>query len=183
MGLADDEFPTEDQLALMPYHREGRRFHGLTRLNVNHLMRPYDHTLYRTGIAVGDYPIDHHHDKNPAAPEIEFPKVPSFSIPAGALIPQDVPNLLIADKPISVSNIVNGSSRLQPVVIQIGQVAGLMGALAARLDRTPAELDLREVQNSLLEADGYLLPLIDVTHEHPQFATIHRIAATGISSG
>lgn len=180
LGLADDEFPTGDQLALMPYHREGRRFHGLTRLNVNHLTRPYDYPLYRTGIAVGDYPIDHHHDKNPAAPEIEFPKVPSFSIPAGALIPQDVPNLLIADKPISVSNIVNGSSRLQPVVIQIGQVAGLMGALAARLDRTPAELDLREVQNSLLEADGYLLPLIDVTPEHPHFAAIHRVAATGI---
>ena len=180
LGLAEDEFPTEDKLALMPYHREGRRIHGLSRLKVHHLIDPYEYKLYRTGIAVGDYPIDHHHDENPAAPEIDFPPVPSFSIPAGCLIPENVGHLLVADKAISVSNIVNGSSRLQPVIIQIGQAAGLMAALAAQQGVTPAELDVRKVQNEMIQHQGYLLPLIDVKPEHPHFAAIQRIAATGL---
>ena len=28
LGLADDEFPTEDRLPFIPYHREGRRLRG-----------------------------------------------------------------------------------------------------------------------------------------------------------
>lgn len=30
LGLADDEYPTEDQLPFIPYHRESRRIHGRT---------------------------------------------------------------------------------------------------------------------------------------------------------
>ena len=67
-----DEFPTADGFPMIPYDREARRVKGKTFLTVDHLERPYDFSLYRTGIAVGDYPIDHHHDKNPNAPEINF---------------------------------------------------------------------------------------------------------------
>jgi len=65
LGIAAKEFPTTDGLPLMPYHREGRRIHGLVQMNVNHILKPYDFSLYRTGIAVGDYPIDHHHFERP----------------------------------------------------------------------------------------------------------------------
>ena len=60
LNLANDEFPTSDLLPLMPYHREGRRVHGLARMDIEHILDPYSSHLYRTGIAVGDYPIDHH---------------------------------------------------------------------------------------------------------------------------
>lgn len=183
LGLAEDEFPTDDLLALMPYHREGRRVRGLTQLNVNHILSPYEYPHYRAGIAVGDYPIDHHHGQNPEAPEIDFPPVPSFSIPAGCLIPAGVDHLLIADKAISVTNIVNGASRLQPVVIQLGQVAGLMGAMSAARGLSPADLSVREVQEQLLKARGYLLPFIDVPPDHPNFAAVQRVGATGILQG
>lgn len=121
-----DEFPTKDHFPMIPYDREARRAKGKVFLTVDHLERPYDHTYYRTGVAVGDYPIDHHHDKNPEAPEIAFIniKVPSYTIPLGALIPERVTNLIMAEKNISVSNIVNGATRLQPVVLGIGQAAG-----------------------------------------------------------
>lgn len=121
-----NEFGTKDKLPMIPYHREGRRSKGKVFLTVDHLERPYDFNLYRTGVAVGDYPIDHHHDKNSNAPVIDFIniKVPSYSIPMGALIPKDTENFLVADKNISVSNIVNGTTRLQPVVLGIGQAAG-----------------------------------------------------------
>lgn len=182
LGIAEEEFPTTDGLPLMPYHREGRRVHGLTQLTVNHILQPYDYTLYRTGIAVGDYPIDHHHFERPDAPSIDFPKVPSFSIPLGTLIPKELDNFLIADKAISVTNIVNGSSRLQPVIVQIGQVAGLMGAITAQTRISPKDLEVRFVQQKVLEAGGYLMPFIDIKNEHPFFA-IHKIATTGLLKG
>jgi len=185
LGLARDEFPTEDNLALMPYHREGRRVEGLVQFRLPHVLRPYDTPLplYRTGIAVGDYPIDHHHGKNPAAPELDFPPVPSFSIPAGALIPADLPNLLLADKAISVSNIVNGSTRLQPVILQVGQAAGMMAAMAAAQKVSPSELSVREVQKRLLAAGGYLQPFFDVSPEDPDFGLLQRIGSTGLLMG
>jgi len=185
LGIAREAFPTEDGLALYPYHREGRRIQGLVRYNLNHLHHPYETELplYRTGIAVGDYPVDHHHDKHPQAPELEFPPVPSFSIPAGSLIPASVPDLLVADKPISVSNLANGSTRLQPVILQVGQVAGLMAAMAANRDSSPGELPVRDIQQAVLDAGGYLMPFFDVPTDDPAFQSIQRVTATGLMRG
>ena len=87
LGIANDEYPSSDGLPLMPYHREGRRIKGQVFMTLPHITTPFDSDLYRTGIAVGDYPIDHHHLELPDAPEIDFPIVPSFNIPLGALLP------------------------------------------------------------------------------------------------
>jgi hypothetical protein len=185
LGLAIDEFPTEDQLPILPYFREGRRIHGLVRMNIQHILNPYDleTPLYKTGIAVGDYPIDHHHKEVPAAPEIDFPPVPAFNIPLGALIPKQVERLIMADKSISVSNIVNGSSRLQPVILQVGQAAGALAALAAQNDQLPSQVSVRAVQAALLEKNAYLVPSYDVNPSHPQFQAIQRTAASGLLAG
>ena len=70
LGIAKGEFPSKDGLPLMPYHRESRRLVGKARLNAHHLEAPFDQKekYYRTGIAVGDYPIDHHHKKKMKMP-------------------------------------------------------------------------------------------------------------------
>jgi len=183
LGLADDEYESDDLLPYMPYHREGRRIKGETFMTVNEILQPYENNLYRTGIAVGDYPIDHHHAENAQAPEIEFPMVPSFSIPLGSIIPADHDALLIADKAMSVSNIANGSTRLQPVVLQIGQVAGIAAAMAAKTGAAPASLPVREIQQHLVEQGGYLIPSYDISTEHPQFAAMQRMGACGIMRG
>ena len=184
LGLSD-EFQTEDKLPLMPYHRESRRIHGLARPNMNHLEKPYDQAepLYRTGIAVGDYPVDQHHGKNKNAPDLYFVPVPSFSIPLGSLIPEGVDNLIVAEKSISVSNIVNGASRLQPVVMGIGQAAGTLAALCVQEKISPRQASIRKVQDNLLKSKAYLLPFLDVKPEHPNFEAIQRIGATGILKG
>ena len=184
LGLSD-EFQTQDKLPLMPYHRESRRIHGLARPNMNHLEKPYDQSepLYRTGIAVGDYPVDQHHGKNTNAPDLYFVPVPSFSVPLGSLIPEDVDNLIVAEKSISVSNIVNGASRLQPVVMGIGQAAGTLAALCVQEKISPRQVSIRKVQDNLLKSKAYLLPFLDVKPEHPHFESIQRIGATGILKG
>jgi hypothetical protein len=152
---------------------------------VDYLERPYDFNLYRTGVAVGDYPIDHHHDKNPDAPEIDFIniRVPSYNIPLGSLIPETVENFVVAEKNISVSNIVNGTTRLQPVVLGIGQAAGALAATAILEEKKPSEVSIRKVQNALLESDAYLMPFIDVKSDDKAFASMQRMGATGILKG
>ena len=185
LGLADDEFPSADRLALMPYHREGRRVKGLVRFTINDIAQPFaGKPLYRTGISVGDYPIDHHHKKNPAAPQhLEFYPVPSYNIPLGALIPEKTDGIIIAEKGISVSNIANGSTRLQPCVMLTGQAAGVLAALAILQKKQPRSVAVREVQNTLLKAGAYLMPYMDVPFNNPHFAAIQKIGATGILKG
>lgn len=180
-----EEFPTQGHFPMIPYHREGRRVKGKVFLTTHHLERPYEFKLYKTGIAVGDYPIDHHHDKNPDAPLIDFINItiPSYNIPLGTLIPDNIDNFLVAEKNISVSNIVNGTTRLQPVVLGIGQAAGTLAALAIKQNKKPAEISVRSVQNSLLKSDAYIMPYIDTKSDDDGFESMQRIGATGILRG
>lgn len=187
LGIADDEFPTKDRLPMIPYHRESRRVKGEAQLTVNHVSKPYDQPepLYRTGVAVGDYTIDHHHDKNKNAPKIDFVKirVPSYNIPMGSLVPKDVEGLIVAEKSISVTNIVNGATRLQPVVLGIGQASGALAALALQKGVQPRKVAIRDVQQALLDAKASIMPFIDVQNTDPHFAAIQRIGATGVLKG
>lgn len=186
LGLADDEFGTPDRMPWIPYHREGRRMQGLTRFKIQHISRPFreEEPLYRTGIAVGDYPIDHHHRKNPNAPQhLGFYPVPSFNVPLGALIPKVHKGIIAAEKAISVSNVVNGTTRLQPCVLLIGQAAGLLAAKAAMSNRSAVEVPVREVQQGLLEAKAYIMPYADIEPSNPHFASVQRIGATGLIRG
>ncbi|MHA7129073.1 FAD-dependent oxidoreductase [Algoriphagus namhaensis] len=187
LGLADDEYPTEDDLPMIPYHRESRRYYGLVDFTLPYVRTPYQapHPLYRTGVAVGDYTIDHHHKERPDAPNIDFIKirVPSYNVPLGALIPKDHPGLILAEKSISVSNIVNGASRLQPVVLGIGHAAGALATVALREGKSPADVSIRAVQQVLLSQNGYIMPFIDVNPDMQSFGAIQRIGATGIFKG
>jgi len=182
IGLADDEFPTVDKLAYIPYHREGRRLDGVVRFTFNHVDEPYrqPNPLYRTGISVGDYPVDHHHKCNPSVPRLYFLPVPSFCVPLGALIPETIDGLIVSDKAISVTNLINGSTRLQPVVLLTGQAAGVLAALSVIERKSPREIPVRLVQQKLLDASAYIMPLYDVKPDNPHFQAIQRITATGI---
>ena len=188
LSLADDEYPTVDKLPFIPYHRESRRIHGQVRFTLNHITSPYaqEDALYRTSIAVGDYPVDHHHARytgREELPGLYFYPVPSFGLPLGTLIPQDVDNIIVAEKSISVSNIVNGTTRLQPVVLQIGTAAGALAALAVKTCKSPAKVSVRQVQRAILDAGGYLLPYLDVSLSDKRFKAYQRIGATGILRG
>ncbi|MDA8658294.1 FAD-dependent oxidoreductase [Flavobacteriaceae bacterium] len=188
LGISKTEFPTSDGFPLIPYHRESRRIYGVTSLNINHLAKPYEQEepLYKTGIAVGDYPVDHHHEAHPQAkelPELHFYPVPSYNIPLGCLIPKETDHFLVTEKSISVSNLVNGTTRLQPVALQLGQAAGITAALAHQNQIPPRAVSVRSVQRALLSQGGYLFPYLDVPKEHPHFKAYQKIGASGILRG
>lgn len=174
--------------ALMPYWREGRRLLALETVIEQHLLPqgagpsiaplPIDASGQSTAIAVGNYANDHHY------PGEDWPLAPKscrwggrwtgtpFSIPYGALVSRGVENLLAADKAIGVSHMANGATRLQPLVLNVGQAAGLAAALCVRRGLLPADLPVRDLQRALIEdsqAPAGPFPLWDTSWHHPQW--------------
>ncbi len=183
LGLANDEYPTEDKLPFIPYNREGRRVRGIVRFTINDILHPYSQELYRTAISVGDYPIDLHVTENPRAPRRMFPYIPSFGVPLGCLIPEEVNGLIVADKGISVSNIANGATRVTTCIMLTGQASGVLAWYCAYHHVEPRDVNIRDIQEVLLDSHAYLLPYIDVPPGDPDFKAIQRIGVTGIIKG
>ncbi|MFM7676710.1 MAG: FAD-dependent oxidoreductase, partial [Synechococcus sp.] len=182
-----DAFP--GALARMPYWREGRRLVGLELVLEQHLLPrgkgasiaplPLDGQGAVQAIAVGNYANDHHYPGGdwPLAPKScrwggRWSGTP-FTVPYCALVSAGVVNLLAADKCLSVSHMANGATRLQPLVLNLGQAAGLAAALCVQRGCLPAELPARALQEALIEeptAPASPLPLWDTPWHHPQRA-------------
>jgi hypothetical protein len=175
-------------LALMPYWREGRRLVALQTVVEQDLLPlapgasiaplPMDSSGQTTAIAVGNYANDHHYPGGdwPLAPKScrwggRWSGTP-FAIPYGALVSRGVVNLLAADKGFGVSHMANGATRLQPLVLNLGQAAGLAAALCVRGGWLPADLPVRQLQEALLEdslAPAGPMPLWDTPWHHPDW--------------
>lgn len=187
-GLAADEFPTDDHLPFIPYVRESRRIKGLRLMKeedvipVSGSFRP---PLQKDSVAVGDYFLDHHHSKFFVGPEDEritenYPDNAPFQIPLGTLIPEGYEGIIASEKSISVTHIVNGCTRLQPCVMQTGQAAGVLAALAIKKNSSAASVAVSEVQDILLEAGAPLFPYKDLFPSNKHYKTIQKLALKGI---
>ncbi|MFC6646503.1 FAD-dependent oxidoreductase [Granulicella cerasi] len=177
-----------------PYVRESRRLIGEHTLTGGEILRttanPRAAVSFTSSIATNDYRPDLHgcfqeptleHDLEHEAdrPEIDHPAGP-FQIPIESLIPLKVDGLLAAEKNISQSRFVNGSTRLQPIVMLTGQAVGTLAAIASKENMQPRYVRVEEVQRSLL-ANGSTLAyddLKDMPHGSPawqaaQFALVH----------
>ena len=172
--LDKNQYPTSDGFPPLPYIREALRIRGEAFLCLPDLQTPYrnpNKPYYRDSVAVGDYPVDHHREKHPDPMYLDLPPIPSFGVPYGALVTRDLENLIAGEKSISVSSLVNGTTRLQPVVMGIGQAAGAAAWLACRDGRSPADVPILELQIHLLDAGAYILPYKDVSPGSPWFET------------
>lgn len=182
IGIADDVFPTEDGLPFFPYFREARRIAGRDTMTVDAARNPYDSDRFTRAVAVGDYPVDHHHYANPDWENLShlgLGSIPSFSVPVGVLIPVSVEDLLVADKAVSVDWEMNGAVRLQPVLLGLGQAAGALAAIAARSGRHPSEVPVAEVQSVLLDHGCYLMPFLDLKPCDPGFRDLQEKGVRG----
>lgn len=77
----------------------------------------------------------------------------------------------------------NGATRLQPVILQIGQAAGTLAAISIEKNLKPSRVNIRLLQSSLLKNKVYLMPYLDVDKYDAAFEAIQRIGATGILRG
>jgi hypothetical protein len=183
-GLAESVFPCEaGALALHPYYRESRRLVGLTTVREQDILPMAGGrvaSLFPDAIAVGNYANDHHY------PGFNLPLQPKsirwggrwtgtpFTIPYRSLIPAETDGFLVCEKNISVSHIANGATRLQPVVMGIGQAAGMAAAMCVELDCQPRDLPVKQLQNALLNSLPYpaiLVPLfnLDISPKNPEW--------------
>ena len=131
-----------------------------------------------TSIAVGTYANDHHY------PGEDWPLAPKsvrwggrwsgtpFCIPFDALISESISNLVMAEKGFSVSHMANGATRLQPLILNLGQVAGLAAAMAVRTGCDLGDLSIEAIQSALIhepQAPAAVLPIWDWPHWHPHW--------------
>ncbi|PIG90937.1 FAD-dependent oxidoreductase [Gloeocapsopsis sp. IPPAS B-1203] len=174
-GLAD-VFGTG--FAMHPYYRESRRLVGLNTVceqDILPVSTGQVAALQPDSIAFGNYPNDHHY------PGFEFPLAPKslrwggrwtgtpFTIPYGCLISATVDGLLVCEKNISVSHIANGATRLQPIVMGIGQAAGMAAALCVELTCQPRNLPVKILQQALLQDQVAIIPLFNLPPQHPDW--------------
>ena len=195
-GLANNMFPQQTNsllpnldtaFALHPYYRESRRLIGNTTVIEGDILPvnngcvaplPLNEMGEVDSIAIGNYANDHHY------PDFDFKLVTKsirwggrwtgtpFTIPYNAIVPEAVDGLLVSEKNISVSHIANGSTRLQPVVMNIGQAAGMAAALCIEYNCQPRELAVKKVQEALLTdkfAPSGIIPLFNLMPNHPQW--------------
>ncbi|MFW6359731.1 MAG: FAD-dependent oxidoreductase [Chroococcales cyanobacterium] len=189
-GLAPNIFPHSlgnGAYALHPYYRESRRLQGQVTVTEQHILPmpggnvaplPFTPEGNVSAIAIGNYANDHHY------PGFNFSlKSKSlrwggrwtgtpFSLPYDCLIPDSTEGLLVCDKNISVSHIANGATRLQPIVMNLGQAAGMAAALCIELGYQPSELPIRQLQEALLQdplAPAAIIPLFNLSPNHPDW--------------
>ncbi len=180
----DDQFATPDHLPYLPYIREYRRAKGAVRMALGDIYTPYDREskLYRTSIGVGDAMPGQHYSE-PDAPKVTYPPFPAYSIPLGAVVVKDLDNLLVTEKAISVSHLVNASTMYPSVQMTLGQGVGTIAAYCAFFKTTTKHLNVRIIQGELLDYKGYLLPFIDIPQKDPHFRAIQQVGATGLLRG
>jgi FAD dependent oxidoreductase len=191
-GLAKNVFPISTlstqysalstrHSALHPYYRESRRLIGLTTVREQDILPVVGGNtapLYEDAIAIGNYANDHHY------PGVEFPLQPKsirwggrwtgtpFTIPYRCLVPANIDGFLACEKNISVSHIANGATRLQPVVMNIGQAVGMAAALCIEANVNPQYLPVSKLQVALIENSHLpvaIVPLFNLALNNPQW--------------
>ncbi len=181
--------------ALHPYYREGRRLKGVTTVREQDLLPIAQGCVAALpiwvnaqgceqagticdAIAIGNYANDHHYpsgDIKLAPKSIQWGgrwTGTPFTIPYRALIPETINGFLACEKNISVSHMANGTTRLQPCVLGIGQAAGMAAALCIEQNCQPRDLPGRSLQDALLTdaiAPTAVIPLFNQPIAHPEW--------------
>lgn len=99
---------------------------------------------------------------------LRYGKGESHGIPYRCLVPRDLSNVLVAGRSISCQQIVQGSVRVMPVCLAMGEAAGAAAAVAARLHYGfVREVDVAVLRERLRRAGAYL-PAPAAIPAHPE---------------
>ena len=188
LGLSNlelyNEFGTEDKLAKSPYVRESRRLVGVTQLKEQDVVTPPKASrpkFVNSSIAIGDYPIDLHFCTTGIGDV--FKSVKPYQIPYEVMIPKEHDGFIAAEKNISVSHIANGTTRLQPVVMSIGQAAGTAAAISVIDGTQPRDNDIAKIQQILINSGSNIYFFKDVPSNHFAYKDIINLAMESIIQG
>ncbi|MDF2382051.1 FAD-dependent oxidoreductase [Nostoc ellipsosporum NOK] len=131
--------------------RETRRIGGLYTMTREDIMscRHFD-----DAIAVASYPLDIHHPQGGGC-TLEWCG-DCYDIPYRSLIPQKVKNLIVAGRCISTTHEAMSAIRVMAPCMAMGEAAGRAAKMAIREGVQPADIDVRKLQEELMEKGAYL---------------------------
>lgn len=142
LRLRGDVLGTSTGLAKAPYIRESRRIKSMYRIREQDVSPEFQAgqtgVRYEDRVGIGSYSIDLH-PSHSGVSYVDIPALP-YHIPLGALIPQDMDNVLAGCKNIGTTHITNGCYRLHPAEWNIGEVCGELVAYCLQHHVTPAEV-------------------------------------------
>ncbi|MBN1446154.1 MAG: FAD-dependent oxidoreductase [Candidatus Omnitrophica bacterium] len=79
----------------------------------------------------------------------QFPQYKGYTIPYRCLLPKKVENLLLAGRNISGTHMAHSNFRAMPICANIGQAAGIAGALSVKEGVSPRKLAVEKIQKIL----------------------------------
>jgi hypothetical protein len=131
--------------------RETRRIQGFYTMTREDIMtcRHFDDS-----IAVASYPLDIHHPQGGGC-TLEWCG-DCYDIPYRSLVPQKVKNLIVAGRCISTTHEAMSAIRVMAPCMAMGEAAGRAAKMAVRQGIQPADIDVKKLQQELLEKGAYL---------------------------
>lgn len=142
--------------------RETRRILGDYVLNLQDFL---DRAVFDDEIGRYAYPIDIHSGQNTRAgydeyekkfAKLRYEKGESYGIPYRSLLVKGFDNLLTAGRCISTDRSMQASVRVMPCCFLTGEAAGIAGAMAAASDSDTRHVDVRGLQDKLLQLGSAL---------------------------
>lgn len=133
--------------------RETRRIEGRYVLQVDDVIegKRFDDVIARSG-----YPIDIHDPSGKGVTAAWVKGDGAYDIPYRCLLPQKINNLLSAGRCISTTHEALATTRLTPSCMATGQAAGAAAGIAVQHGIAPHEINVKELQARLLEANVHL---------------------------
>ncbi len=133
--------------------RESRKLKGVHILTEDELKNLTD---FEDSIALGNYDIDIHNPSGAGTSHYYFPKGDYYKIPYRSLLPKEYDNLLVAGRCISVTHEAQASIRIMAICACLGEAAGTAVAVSCNSGENVHTVDIKKVQNKLLENGAVL---------------------------
>ena len=133
--------------------RETRRIEGLYTITDDDAIRgrKFDDTIGQIC-----FPVDIHDPDTGQATFYDIGDDGAFDVPFRALVAKGLNNLLVAGRCISATHYAHGATRNHAPCLVTGEAAGVAASIAVKSNSTVPELDVKKLQNTLLEQGVFL---------------------------
>ncbi|MEK6796039.1 MAG: FAD-dependent oxidoreductase [Spirochaetota bacterium] len=143
--------------------RESRRIVGDYNLTLDDYLarRSFDDEICRNSYFIDIHTAKDEIEKTKTENVVEhrferYKKGESHGVPYRSLLPKGIFNVIVAGRSISCDRIVQGSVRVMPVCLAMGEAAGAAGAMAVRAKGDVHAVDTKKLRARLKEEGAYL---------------------------
>ena len=133
--------------------RESRKIHGIYKLTAEDLL---NNRMFEDAIAMGGYPIDIHSPDGAETNHRHLKHASWYSVPYRSLVTNEIENLIVAGRCISVTHEACAAIRVTPIVMAIGQAAGTAAAQSVATSECANSLDVHLLRENLTKNNVFL---------------------------